>query len=65
MIAGVASAGGRSEQGSGTQSVPPRRIKRSKETSYPAVGMVAENRGLPSHSPDTGGEQEVMEAAEW
>ena len=26
--------------------------------------MVAENRDLPPHSPDTGGEQEGMEAAE-
>ena len=65
MLAGAASAGGRSEQGSGTQSGPLRRIKSSGEASYPAVGVVAENMGLPLHNPDTGGGQEGMEVAEW
>ena len=63
-FADAAGAGGRSEQGSGTQSVPLRRIKSSGETSYPAVGVMADSRDLPLHNPDTGGEQEGMEVAE-
>ena len=60
-LAGAASTGGRSVQGSTTQSV--HRIKSNGETSYPAVGVVAESRDL-LHNPDTGGEQEGMDVAE-
>ena len=63
-LVGAASAGGLSEPGSGTQSVPLLHIKSSKEVVCPAAGEVAENMGLPLGSPGRCGERGRDEAVE-
>ena len=63
-FAGAVSAGGRSEQGSGTQSGPLPLIGSIEEAVYPAVGEVIKSRDLHPHNPGTGGGQEGMGVAE-
>ena len=51
-LAGAVSAEGQSGRGSGMQSGPLRRIGSSGETSFPAVGVAAENMALPLRNLD-------------
>ena len=64
-LAGAVSAGGRSEQGSGTQSGPLPHIGSIEEAVCPVVGEVTESRDLHLRNPGTGGRQEGMGVAEW
>ena len=63
-LAGAVSTGGRSEQGSGTQSGPLPHIGSIEEAVCPVVGEVTESSDLHPHNPGTGGGQEGMGVAE-
>ena len=63
-LASAVSAGGRSEQGSGTQSGPLPHKGSIEEAVCPAVGEVVECRDFRPHNPGTGGGQEGMGVAE-
>ena len=63
-LAGAVSAGGRSEQGSGTQNGPLLHIRSIEEAVCPAVGEVVKSRDFHLHNPGTGGGQEGVGVAE-